>query len=415
MIHDIDLEFSLLKTALVLDSEIEWFRSQNLSPAFYSGENIKAYESILELSQLDPVIVEPRLKQKISLQNFQAIQDAKIIPVLRLNDSVTLLKEMAKRRQAIASLQSLEASFEEDEYLAAVGNVENFALSLSTQHYGPQKWYGRNGEFLNIHEFLDNPEEILRTGLSDLDQVVSLIGGTLNLFIARPGMGKSLLAMHFADEIAERGIPVLFVSLEMAPREIQIRRVSKRSAIDSQKILRRNLTDQERLSVCAHFEAMNKAPLHYDGNPLATVASIASSIKKVIAREDFIGLLIVDYLQLLSRDKSNKADDLDLITLELRALLREFNIPGIVLAQLNRGNESRGQKRPELADIRSSGAIEQHSDSVTGIYRDEYYNPDSPDRGLTELIVLKNRTGPTRTVKVCHDIKTGRYFNLAKV
>lgn len=391
-------------------------QEMGLEQCFYAEANQDAFNKLIGLSRGDYALVEPRLKAVMNERNFLSLMDHSPIQISHVKQACEELIELRDRRNAIASLENLTFLFADSSYENAVSEAENFALSLTDRGGLKEKWRGKNGEFLDFEGYLDEPDEkVIKTGLSDLDKYITLMPGTLNLFIARPAMGKSMLSTWIADEIAYRqDKPVLLVTLEMSPKEIQLRRLAKHTEINSQKILKKRLLPLERERAIAFWQAMNNGKLHYDGNPLSTIGSIRSSIKTVIAKEGGIDLLVVDYLQLLSREKSNKADELDVITLELRALLREFSIPGIVLAQLNRGNESRPEKRPELSDIRSSGAIEQHADTVTGIYREEYYDKDTRDSNITELIVLKNRTGPTGTINICHDITTGRYFNLLR-
>lgn len=257
----------------------------------------------------------------------------------------------------------------------------------------------------------------VKTGLSDLDSILNdLHPGTLNVLAARTAMGKSTLALHIAHQLASRGEPVVFFSLEMRPELLDYKILAARTGIDSQKFLNKFANPQEIDKAELEWQSMKELPLYYDANPRTTPQTVQSTLRLYANKHGGkLGAVVIDYLQLMSRTTANKADEIDKVTAEIRAIAIDFDVPIIGLAQVNRGVESQSDKRPKLSDLRSSGAIEMHADSVTFIYRDEAYNPETSERDVTELIVAKNRMGRTGTAKILHNLATNQYFNMLKV
>lgn len=370
-------------------------------------------EKASSAAPLEPLLVAHFNDEK----RIAAIMEAPIVRIAEFPSLCIQLSEYAFRRRVSTKLMDLREAVVNPKTAIgeAIANIEDSSIKFTqTLHNRSQKWVGRNGELISMREYLDTPDPlVLKTDLCDLDAILKFAPGTLNIIAGRPSMGKSAIGLFIADKYAQgQNKATLFVSLEMESRDLQARRISIHSGIPHMNILARRLSAEEREKVLYWESFINKAPLHYDTNPESSLATIKASIRKVIQREGNISAFFVDYLQLLSRDERNKANELDEISKGLRILAREFNIPCIALAQLNRGVESQTNKRPLMSDIRSSGAIEQHADTVSLIYRDEYYNDKSPDRGITELIVGKNRNGPTGTVKLLHKLQFNNYYNL---
>lgn len=237
------------------------------------------------------------------------------------------------------------------------------------------------------------------TGFVDIDGRMNggMRGGDLIIVAARPGAGKSAWALQVAAHAAcELGKPALFCSQEMPNEQLAQRAVGVIGKVDLGRLARNELNsdDWERLSYAAG--KMHTAPLYIDEKPSLRLLDVRNKARQVKRKAGSLGLLVVDYLQLMVGDgvsKENRNSELEKISRGLKALAKELDIPVIALAQLNRKVEERPNKRPVPSDIKDCGAIEQDADAIMFIYRDEIYNPDSPDKGMAEIIFGKNRSG----------------------
>lgn len=255
---------------------------------------------------------------------------------------------------------------------------------------------------------LDKPGDIVTgtpTGLRDLDTLTAgLQPGNLVIAAARPGMGKSAIAINaLVHNAIRRGKAVALFTLEMSKHEINQRTISQVSGIDLLAIrTRRTLTATGRRIIADARPTLERAPIHQDDTASLTLADIRSRARRLKARRPDLCLVVVDYLQLMlsERQQQTRNDEIAGISRGLKILARELETPVLALAQLNRGPELRHDKRPLLSDLRDSGAIEQDADLVIFLYRDDYYTGDkSDDPGVTELIVAKHRNGPTGLVR----------------
>ena len=238
----------------------------------------------------------------------------------------------------------------------------------------------------------------LSSGFESLDALTSgFRQGSLNVVAGRPSMGKSTLALNIANHLSSAK-NVLFFSLEMSQVQLMLKIVSSETNLPLHKIERNQLTENEEqffYEKLAH--AGNKSMTIIDKGGLS-VKDISSIARKMNV-ERSVDVILIDYLQIMRYDKGREISELGNITRELKYLSKELQIPVILLSQLSRGVESRENKRPYMSDLRSSGEIEQDADIVMFVYRDEYYHQDTPDRGLAELIVAKNRMGQIGFVK----------------
>ena len=243
----------------------------------------------------------------------------------------------------------------------------------------------------------------LSTGLRDLDTKINgLNNSDLILVAARPAMGKSAFALNLATNVAKKyKKTVAIFNLEMSREQLAMRLLASESFIDMQKLATGKLSDEEWTKLCMASYALSQTDIRIDDNPSVTVADINAKCRRL----DNLGLVVIDYLQLMQgsgygKNSENRVTVVGEISRSLKIMAKELNIPVICLSQLSRAVESRTDKRPILSDLRESGAIEQDADSVMFLYRDEYYNENTEDKGLAECIVSKNRHGETGTVKL---------------
>ncbi len=257
------------------------------------------------------------------------------------------------------------------------------------------------------------------TGYLDLDERLSgLQKSALIIVGSRPAMGKTSFALGIAAHAAmEANTPVLLFSLEMSHAEITNRLLVSEARVDANRIRNGRLVESDWPKISHAIGRLGEAPLFIDDNPNLTVMELRAKARRLKARQGNLGLIIVDYLQLMSGRNSAESRQVEVseISRGLKVLARELEVPVVALSQLSRNLESRMDKRPVLADLRESGSLEQDADVVMFLYRDEVYNPESADRGVAEVIVSKHRNGPTGSAKLAFLDHFTRFANMARV
>ena len=270
-----------------------------------------------------------------------------------------------------------------------------------------------------LHE--NGAEEVtgVRTGFYDLDRYTAgFQKGDLIVLAARPSMGKTALALNIAEHVTVREeLPVLVFSMEMGASQLAVRMVGSLGRIDQQHLRTGALKDDEWTRLTEAVDQLGKVSLFIDETPALNPAELRARARRM-ARQfgGTLGLIVVDYLQLMSGSSGsdeNRATELGEISRGLKALAKELQCPVMALSQLNRSVESRNDKRPLMSDLRESGAIEQDADVIMFIYRDDYYNKDSKEPGVAELIISKQRNGPVGTLKLTFLKPLTRFDNLA--
>ena len=244
----------------------------------------------------------------------------------------------------------------------------------------------------------------LATGFVDLDRMLAgLQKSDLIVLAARPAMGKTALALQVALTAAKGGVTAAFFSLEMSRQQLTSRALCLEGRVDAGRVRTGRLDADDWRQLVEAAERVAAAELLIDDTPGMSISALRSKARMMMAQRPNLGLIVVDYLQLMQGQggtKETRENAISTISRGLKILAKELNVPVIALSQLNRSLEARSDKRPLPSDLRESGAIEQDADVILFIYRDEYYNPESPDKGLAELIVAKQRSGPTGMVKV---------------
>jgi replicative DNA helicase len=272
-----------------------------------------------------------------------------------------------------------------------------------------------------VQEMADNPNDItgVPTGFHDLDRMTSgLQPGDLVVLAARPSMGKTAFAINIAEHVAlNEGLPVAVFSMEMGASQLAVRIVGSIGRVDQGHLRTGKLTDEEWPRLTEAIERLRTVSLHIDETPGLTPSELRANSRRLARQCGKLGLIVVDYLQLMSgssgSDGDNRATELGEISRGLKMLAKELQCPVIALSQLNRGVEQRTDKRPMMSDLRESGAIEQDADIIMFIYRDDYYNKDSKDPGVAEIIIGKQRNGPTGTVRLAFLKPLTRFESLA--
>jgi replicative DNA helicase len=250
----------------------------------------------------------------------------------------------------------------------------------------------------------DNPSDVtgVPTGYTKLDQMTSgLQGGDLVVVAGRPSMGKTALALNIAEYVAvDNGLPVAVFSMEMSASQVATRMLGSIARVDQHKMRTGRLNDSEWGSLSDAMGKLHETPIYIDEGGALTALEVRARARRLKRQFSKLGLVVIDYIQLMAASNAgeNRATEISEISRALKAMAKELDVPVIALSQLNRALEQRPNKRPVMSDLRESGAIEQDADVILAIYRDEVYNPDSPDKGKAEVNILKQRNGPIGTV-----------------
>ncbi|MDH6595080.1 replicative DNA helicase [Variovorax sp. TBS-050B] len=272
-----------------------------------------------------------------------------------------------------------------------------------------------------VTEMAENPNDItgVRTGFYEFDKMTSgLQPGDMIVLAARPSMGKTSLAINIAEHVAlNEGLPVAVFSMEMGASQLAVRIVGSIGRIDQGHLRTGKLSDEEWPRLTEAIEKLRNVSLHIDETPGLTTSELRANARRLARQYGRLGLIVVDYLQLMSVSSSmsdeNRATAVGEISRGLKMLAKELKCPVIALSQLSRGVESRTDKRPMMSDLRESGAIEQDADIIMFIYRDDYYDKNSKEPGVAEVIISKHRNGPTGTVKLAFLKPLTKFENLA--
>ena len=255
------------------------------------------------------------------------------------------------------------------------------------------------------------------TGFRDVDQMTSgLQPGNLVIVAGRPSMGKSAFALGIASNLAlHHGIPVAVFTLEMSKLEVAQRLMCSEGRVELQRLRTGRLTNEDWPRLVKACDSLTKAPIYVDDTRLTTMLEIRGKARRLKAREPKLGLIMIDYLQLMTSgtNAENRVQEVSQISRSLKVLAGDLEVPVLALSQLSRAVESRTDKRPMLSDLRESGSIEQDADLVMFLYRDEYYNEQSEDQGLAEVILAKHRNGPIGTEKLAFLKRYAKFSDLA--
>lgn len=415
--HDIEAEASILSAIFINNSNLLDV-VDILSPAdFYKGAHQKIYRVILDLfnhdEPADLVTVANRLKENGDLEKIggasylASISDSAPV-ALNAVHYARIIKGKASLRALIDAASKIidRCLKDQGDFADIIDFAENSVFRISEKKGG--KAFSSLGELINLN--IDKLEEQqgksagslsgLSTGYVRLNTITSgLQKSDLIILAARPSMGKTAFALNIARNVAvEENVPVAVFSLEMSNEQLSMRLLTSEARIDSNRLRTGFISPEDWQNALEAAGILNDLPLFIDDTPNITTIEIRAKARR-LKKEHGLGLIIVDYLQLMRPPIKSERRDLEIaeISKSLKALAKELNIPIIALSQLNRMLEQRSDKRPMLSDLRESGALEQDADIVAFIYRDEVYNKeeDNPNKGKAEIIVAKNRNGAT--------------------
>lgn len=327
-----------------------------------------------------------------------------------------------KIRNTVSPFMSSDESFNGktgEEILAVLSNKVDLLADSSVSEDNVQRYADIIPDYLEEYKNrVESGSTMIGepTGLQELDLLISGLSPGLYILAARPSMGKSTLALNIVDNFAAEGGSAHVFTLEMKKKDLLNKTIASRCGVNLGRLRNGKLTDLEYQKMSAGMKAISELDVHVDDESTLTITDLRLKAKKK-HRKSKTGLLVLDYLQLLSfadTDAATESERISFATRNLKLLSDELNCPIIALSQLNRSLEHRPDKRPINSDLRGSGSIEQDADVILFVYRDEYYNEDSPDKGLAELIVGKQRNGALGTVFTSFQGELSRFVSYKK-
>ena len=385
---------------------------------FFLPQNRELYETIYTMfnfsETIDPVTVLEKMRQLGVYHDNTREYVQQLMEITPTAANAVRYANIVKDKAMLRGLADASSDISELVY-DQVGTPAEILESAEKKIYSLRK--GERGDSLEhvgvtLHKVFDTLTELyqsdsaipgMSTGLRDLDKKINgLNKSDLFLIAARPAMGKSAFALNIALNVAKKyGKTVALFSLEMSREQLVMRLLANESFVELGKLLTGKLSEEEWTKLAMASAALSQTDMRIDDNPSVTVAEINAKCRRL----DNLGLVVIDYLQLMQGSGYGKASDnrvnvVSDISRSLKIMAKELNVPVICLSQLSRGPEGRTDKRPMLSDLRESGAIEQDADEVIFLYRDEYYNENTEEKGVAECIVAKNRHGEVGTVKL---------------
>lgn len=417
--HNLDAEEGLL-SAVLIDNEAMVEIADSLTPRdFYRQSHQKIYAAQLDLfnaeEPIDLITLSDRLKQGGELEAVGgATQIAALVDAVPMAANIPyyakIIREKASLRRLIENVHAIfkRCYADQGEVEKVISFAESSIYEISQGNLGP--------DFSELKTILDdnitalekqqaNPESVngIPSGFAQLDAMTAgFQKSDLIILAARPGMGKTTLALNIARNAAiQDEAPVLVFSLEMSKDQLSMRMLCSEAGIDSSRARNGFLGRGDWNAINTAAGVLTEAPIYIDDSPDITQTTIRAKARR-LQKDKGLGMIIIDYIQLMRSSQSAERRDLEIsqISRALKGIAKEFKIPVIALSQLNRKLEERNDKRPMLSDLRESGALEQDADVVAFIYRDDVYNKDNnnPNLGMAELIVAKQRNGPVGMV-----------------
>ncbi|BCJ97256.1 replicative DNA helicase [Anaerocolumna chitinilytica] len=406
---------------------------------FVSGEDFYEqrfgvlFDAILELynegKPVDLITLQNKLKEKEVPEELSSLEFFRdIIASVPTSANVRYYAGIVKEKSTLRQLIKVTESISNECYLDKE-KLENI-LEDSEKKMFDILQKRNTGDFVGIRDIvfqsLESIEMAARnkgsvtgvaTGFYDLDyKTAGLQPSDLILIAARPSMGKTAFVLNIAEHVVLKGnVTTAIFSLEMSKDQLVKRIMSMHSKVNSQSIRTGELSDEDWIKLVESARAIGNSNLIIDDTSSISVGELRSKCRK-FKLEHNLGLVIIDYLQLMTGSKKNESrqQEISEISRSLKGIARELNVPVIALSQLSRAVEQRPDKRPMLSDLRESGAIEQDADIVMFIYRDDYYNHDSEEAGISEIIIGKQRNGPTGTVKLAWQSQYTKFANLER-
>ena len=423
--QNLEAEESILGGILIDPNAIAQVASLPVE-AFYAQKHKRIFEAALWLhaknQPTDLITVSSRLADTGNLESIGGLEGladlaSRVVSAVNIDRYAVLVEsKYLKRKQIELANKILEAA-----YAPATSPEEIWQL---IEDGSTELITGRKKGLTHISEILpeiwadlgSGKEPGIALGLNYLDQCLGggLLPGELYVFAGRPGMGKTTVAQFLARAIARYNLPVAFFSCEMNTKQVVLRLLATEANVNHTHLMANRFRDEDAEALANAQGNLWSTPIYFDDTPgdQITMGHIRTESSKLYRKHGTLGLIVVDYLQLIGDQSSgNRVNELGKYTAQLKSFAKQFRCPVICLSQLSRQVESRNDKRPVMSDLRDSGCVEQDAGVIVFLYRDEYYKPDSPDQGILEFLIRKNRHGPCGVAKTVFTPETGRIEN----
>jgi replicative DNA helicase len=431
--QNLDAEESVLGAMMLSESAIEATSNVIDAGDFYRESHAKIYRAALDLYQqgqpVDAITVADKLDERGELDEVGGKE--RIHEIATLVPATSNAGHYARIVREMATLRGLTVVGEQIQRMGwerpgetpeLVDRAEQMVFELAQHRI--------RGSFERVDELVRQSfEQITKmyesggemtgtpTGFRDIDHLTSgLQPGNLIVVAGRPSMGKSAFALGMASNLGlQQSVPVAVFTLEMSKLEVAQRLMCAEARVELQRLRTGRLTNDDWPRLVKACDSLTKAPIYVDDTRLTTMLEIRAKARRLKAREPNLGLIVIDYLQLMSSGSNaeNRVQEVSQISRSLKVIAGDLEVPVVALSQLSRAVESRTDKRPLLSDLRESGSIEQDADLVMFLYRDEYYNEQSEDQGLAEVILAKHRNGPIGTEKLAFLKRFAKFADLA--
>lgn len=433
--HDLEAEQAVIGSMLTDKDAVMAAVEKLNSESFYREDNRLIFESIINLynrsEPIDLVTVKDELTSMGSFEKVGGFEYLAILPdkvpttanvekYIDIVEEKSILRKLIKTANEIIDLGYNPTEDVEDIMAGAEKKIFDIIQNKNQKSYTPIKDVLVES-FTKLEELYNQKSKItgVPTGFADLDnQTAGLHGSDLILLAARPAMGKTAFALNIAAHAAIReNVPVAVFSLEMSKDQLVNRILCMEAMVDSNKVRTGKLEEDDWNKLAGVVGPISDSGIYIDDTPGISIMEIRTKCRK-LKMEKNIGLIVIDYIQLIqgSNNKRNGSREQEIaeISRSLKILAKELNVPVIALSQLSRAVEQRPDHRPMLSDLRESGSIEQDADIVMFLYRDDYYNPDSEEKDISEVIIAKHRGGSTGTVKLLWMGSYTKFVNLAR-
>jgi replicative DNA helicase len=430
--QNLEAEQSVLGSMIIEREAISKAMEELRPEDFYRDVHRMIYQSMVSLfdrnEPVDLITVSEDLRQKDQLDKVGGLSYlttlASIVPTAaNIYYYARIVAEKALLRQLIHAATEIAAtSYEAAEDVANILDQAEKSILAISQRTSNQAFSPIKSILLETFEKIDFLYSTkggivgIPSGFRDLDAMTAgFQPSDLILLAARPSMGKTALCLNVAQHVAIREKkPVAFFSLEMSKDQLVQRMLCAESGIDAHRLRTGDLRDEDWKRLSRGMGILSEAPIYIDDTPGIPVMEMRAKCRRLKV-EQGLGMIIIDYIQLIQGNgkTENRQQEISEISRSLKSLARELNVPLIALSQLSRAVESRTNKRPMLSDLRESGSLEQDADLVAFIYRDEYYNPDTEDKNITEVIIAKHRNGPVGAIKLFFHKEFTRFVTLA--
>lgn len=433
--HSIEAEQSVLG-ALMLDNR-GWDKIADRisSKDFYRNDHRLIFESIARLSEQSKPVDVLTICESLKLDN--KLKDAggesylfelakNTLSAANITGYADIVRDRSILRQLIAVGTDITDSAlnpEGKDIKLLLDSAEQQVFNIAEQDArgtGPidiNTLLAKTTEKIDMLYHSDNPITGTPSGFTDFDQMTSgLQAGDLVIVAGRPSMGKTMLGINMAENVAlETKRPVLIFSMEMPADSIVMRMISSLGLIDQHKVRTGKLSDDDWPRVTSTIEMLSNTKIFVDDTPALTPGEVRARARRLAREQGDLALIVVDYLQLMQspNKQENRSTELSEISRSIKTLAKELNVPVIALSQLNRGLEQRNDKRPVMSDLRESGAIEQDADLIVFIYRDVVYNPETAEKNKAEIIIAKQRNGPIGRLSLTFRGQYTRFDNYA--